>query len=242
MRALRVLLEGAIDYAGLFPPASLQMPDVIRNYETYLESEDSWALGRFIVPLARLHELDKRPWRFSMLAAPGEPVPGDVVEIKAASAEEIRVSEGVTAYFETPLELIPAIAAAGGRAKIRMGGNSVPDSRTVARFMAVCRRERIGFKATAGLHHPIRSSEMHGFLNTLMAACLVWNGADESLAAQVLEDTHAENFRLDDESAAWRDCRLSISQIAEARANFIAGFGSCSFEEPLQDLRALGLL
>jgi hypothetical protein len=242
MNSLRVLLEGAIDYAGLFPPASLTMPEAIRNYAAYLESEDSWALGRFIVPLARLGEVAGKRWRFSVLAAAGEEIPGDVVEIKAIAAAEIRVPQGATAYFEAPEELIPTIAAAGGRAKIRMGGSSVPDSRDVARFMLRCVHARIGFKATAGLHHPVRSSEMHGFLNTLMAACLVWHGAAESLAQDVLEDTSPESFHFDDDGAAWRDRRLTVAQIADARKNFIAGFGSCSFEEPTQDLRDLGLL
>ena len=58
--ALRTLLAGLIDYAGLFPPASLDMAEAARNYEAYRAGPHSWALGRFIVPSARLNEVDPR--------------------------------------------------------------------------------------------------------------------------------------------------------------------------------------
>jgi len=56
--ALRTLLAGSIDYAGLFPPASLEMAEAARNYEAYRSGPHSWALGRFILPSARLNEVD----------------------------------------------------------------------------------------------------------------------------------------------------------------------------------------
>src|SRR5262245_13448346 len=57
--SLRDLLLGLIDYAGLFPPAALDMPTATRKYAEYLESKYSWALGRFVVPVARLDEFEK---------------------------------------------------------------------------------------------------------------------------------------------------------------------------------------
>src|SRR5215475_5990741 len=53
------LLSGLIDYAGLFPPAALDMPTAARKYAEYREGEYRWALGRFIVPAARLDEFEK---------------------------------------------------------------------------------------------------------------------------------------------------------------------------------------
>ncbi len=53
-RSLRALLDAAVDYAGLFPPAALPMAVAIRNYERYQESELAWILGRFVVPAAKL--------------------------------------------------------------------------------------------------------------------------------------------------------------------------------------------
>ncbi len=60
-RALRTLVAGVVDFAGLFPPASLPMDDAVANYATYRASDDAWMLGRFVVPVARLDE-----WAASM--------------------------------------------------------------------------------------------------------------------------------------------------------------------------------
>ena len=59
IHSLRDLLSGLIDYAGLFPPAALDMPTATRKYAEYREGECRWALGRFIVPVARLDEFEK---------------------------------------------------------------------------------------------------------------------------------------------------------------------------------------
>ncbi len=76
--ALRTLLAGSIDYAGLFPPAGLDMATSVRQYAGYRSHPDAWALGRFVVPAARLAELEQEagalaptapaePWRLSVL-------------------------------------------------------------------------------------------------------------------------------------------------------------------------------
>ena len=71
-RSLQALLQGVIDYAGLFPPASLSLDESIRNYARYLREPDRWMLGRFICPAARLSEL---PPYLDELFAEGEPLP-----------------------------------------------------------------------------------------------------------------------------------------------------------------------
>jgi hypothetical protein len=53
---LRGLLAAAIDYAGLFPPASLTMSAALRNYADYRRGAHGWALGTFVLPAARLEE------------------------------------------------------------------------------------------------------------------------------------------------------------------------------------------
>src|SRR5215510_8954622 len=57
--SLRDLLLGLIDYSGLFPPAALDMPTAARKYAGYRESEYRWALGRFVVPVARIDEFER---------------------------------------------------------------------------------------------------------------------------------------------------------------------------------------
>jgi hypothetical protein len=83
--ALRALLAGIVDYAGLFPPAGLDLPAAARNYANYRASGDAWMLGRFVVPVARLSDLLELleaaggglpPWRLAALA--GEDVPRDL--------------------------------------------------------------------------------------------------------------------------------------------------------------------
>jgi hypothetical protein len=56
--ARRLLLAGLVDYAGLFPPAALSMTDAVERYDDYRRGEHSWALGKFVVPVARLAEFE----------------------------------------------------------------------------------------------------------------------------------------------------------------------------------------
>src|SRR5512141_363943 len=77
MTSLRTFLTGIIDYAGLFPPASLPMAAATANFAEYLAGPDRDLLGRFVVPASRLSELsdaardllprhgDSEPWRLS---------------------------------------------------------------------------------------------------------------------------------------------------------------------------------
>jgi hypothetical protein len=66
MSALQTLLRGSIDYAGLFPPAGLGMPAAVAHYAAYRNGPQAWALGRFVVPVTRLAELEaaaaELPW------------------------------------------------------------------------------------------------------------------------------------------------------------------------------------
>lgn len=80
MNSIRPFLAGIVDYAGLFPPASLDMATAVRNYAEYRSGEECDLLGRFVLPAARLGEFsdsaraflgrggDADPWRLSVLA------------------------------------------------------------------------------------------------------------------------------------------------------------------------------
>jgi len=294
------LLRHLIDYAGLFPPASLSMAQAVANYDTYLHSEHNWILGRFIVPVSRLDEFGKalvvlpvaatpklNDWRLSVLLGPD--TAADVahiyelddemahlsgrrrviiesVEVKVASPGEVTklattIPVQLETYFEIPLanarECIAAIAACGRRAKIRTGGETadkVPAPEKVIEFIRLCAAANVAFKATAGLHHPLRSSHpftyqpdsphgiMHGFLNVFLAAAFLRMGMEPALALELLTEHSPQAFQFDSEVVCWREHRLAVSQIAAARDTFSVSFGSCSFTEPIEDLRSLHLL
>lgn len=106
--ARRLLLEGLVDYAGLFPPAALSMTDAVARYGEYLASENAWALGKFVVPVAQLAEFEAATsalgggprWHLALIA--GADFPADIRVIAAfarrsapyaiASAIEVRAS------------------------------------------------------------------------------------------------------------------------------------------------------
>jgi hypothetical protein len=83
---------------------------------------------------------------------------------------------------------------------------------------------------------------MHGFLNVFIAAAFAWHGADRAQLLDVLNETGARAFQFGDPGLHWRGRHLSTEDIAIARRDFAHSFGSCSFEEPLTDLRHLELL
>jgi len=85
-------------------------------------------------------------------------------------------------------------------------------------------------------------TKMHGFLNVLGAAVLAaehrWN-ADQ--AVTMLEDEDPRSFSFTDEFFAWRDWKIDTKRL-QHRRKFVRSFGSCSFDEPRDDLRALNFL
>lgn len=135
--------------------------------------------------------------------------------------------------------------------KLRTGGvtaDAFPTSAQLAKALVAPATHQLPIKFTAGLHHPIRQfrdevkTKMHGFLNVLGAAVLAaehrW---DEQQTAAMLEDENVGSFSFDDDFFAWREWKIDIERI-EARRKFVTSFGSCSFDEPREDLRALNLL
>jgi hypothetical protein len=122
---------------------------------------------------------------------------------------------------------------------------------SVAAFINACADRKLAFKATAGLHHPVRALQaltyeddapravLHGFLNILMAAAFAWHG--ERDIDSIISETEPTAFSFDDR-AYWRDKSLSLAEIKAARHDFIHSVGTCSFDEPIADLRLLRLL
>jgi hypothetical protein len=153
---------------------------------------------------------------------------------------------------------IAALSGADAGAKVRTGGitpEAIPDPMAVAEFIVACAQADVPFKATAGLHHAIRAEQpltyepncpravMHGFLNVFIAAAMV---QEYRLVAgevgKILEETDARKFVIDAESIAWGPGRIGIERIEHTRELFALSYGSCSFDEPVQELKALGLI
>ena len=257
--ARRALLGRLIDHAALFPPASLDMPDALEADRRARESPEAWMLDRFIVPASRLGELPARTPPLSVVLDRGE---GDLDAI--AAHPDVVLLEGridpawipetqalVDAKLGVPAfwELVPgralagevaAVREAGAGAKIRCGGTTLPSVEEVAAFVTACRDAGVPFKATAGLHHPIRSGERHGFLNLLAAAVFAHQGEDDLVPLLAEEDPAA--FAVDAGGLAVHGRRADASAIEAARAELFVAYGSCSFSEPVEDLTALGVL
>lgn len=283
MNAIAVALEGLIDYAGLYPPAALDMRAAVENYLAYRGQPHGFALGRFIVDASRLDELravagdrvqsmplsvltstEAEPQMIAHARSRGFSI--ESVEIKCDEPLTIarmteRLPPDLEHYFEIQLHsgcsgAIDAVASVGARAKLRMGGvvpEAFPPSKPVVNKLQLLIDRRVAFKATAGLHHPIRSRHpvtyapdspvalMHGFVNLLCAASMLQFGGDGHQAAAVLEEPEPDAFRATPGAIAWRDVSWSAEQLREVRKCF-RSFGSCSFTEPIRDLEALGWL
>ena len=80
------------------------------------------------------------------------------------------------------------------------------------------------------------TGEMFGFLNVAVAAAFLWHGRDDEIVQRVLEERRKERFEFADRELRWRNEHLSVEELADARARFFAGFGSCSFREPMAEI------
>ena len=285
--SLRALLSGLIDYAGLYPPASLPLVDVVHNYIAYRRSGDRWALGRLVVPAARIGELlslvsfSDDPWPVTVLI--GDDVPGEAAriatlqdatgiavesaEVRAATAPQVRSVVGALScvpevYVELPLTddlptLVNAVADAGARAKIRTGGvvaEAIPSTSACGCFIETCAAQGVAFKATAGLHHPVRGrypltdahdaprGDMFGFLNVFLAAAFAGGGMRGRELQDVLAESAGHAFDFNDVGVTWRGHALTLDDLHSTRKTCAMSFGSCSFREPIDDLTQIGLL
>lgn len=138
---------------------------------------------------------------------------------------------------------VGAVAGIGARVKLRCGGErpeDFPSPEQVALVIAACREAGCVFKATAGLHHPVRSGATHGFLNLLAAA--VFTDARQSELERILSVEDPTAFDVGEERLALGALEASADRIASARKELFAGYGSCSWREPIHDLHELGVL
>lgn len=241
--ARRAALGGLFDHAALFPPASMSLPDALAEDERALAAPERFLVGRFVVPASRLGELDARERRLSVVLD-AEPALFDerveAVEARLPDDPARLVGLAPEVYVEIPLdespaERVEALHGLGLRLKVRCGGALVPTVEELARFISACREARAVFKATAGLHHPVRHEGEHGILNLLAAA--VFGDEEHALA-----EDDPDAFVLSAGSFVWRGREAHADELQRVRAGLLHSIGSCSIREPVEDLEALGVL
>ncbi len=320
--ALRAFMNGLVDYAGLFPPATLDMETAVKQYAGFRGQAEAWMLGRFIVQADRLPELavcaEKHlttgsQWGVSALLGHREDAAKSLAILPAqcraivtfeaelaelAAVEVLEVSmpgnispeelptflnayldglkdsmvQGRELFWELPpsvpekfelplLKVVADLASArsgSSRATLRLGAKlrcggvtpeAFPSVERVARVVAHCRDLDLPLKCTAGLHHPIRHQAqepkvmMHGFLNVFGAGLLAHaHGWDADQLARVIADTEEKSFHFDAGQFSWRDHNVQADAVRSLRSQYLCGFGSCSFDDPRDDLQNLGLL
>jgi hypothetical protein len=284
MTAIQTLLASLFDYAGLYPPASLSLRSAANNYLAYITSKHAEALGRFIINADRLEELREvageslSQFKLSVIISEiaelnhiadeiqnGMPI--EALELKSSEPEAIkemsaRVPHGINLYVEVApgpnsSAVMQAIADLGLRAKIRMGGvvaDAFPPVSTVVGMIGKLATLRLPFKATAGLHHPVRSCRpltyepqsakgiMHGFINLLCASAVLYVGGESEEAERILLEEDSSAWHIKNDELRWRHLKWTRDQLSTIRRDFLISIGSCSFTEPIADLEELGWL
>ncbi len=138
-----------------------------------------------------------------------------------------------------------------GGAKLRCGGDAAdlfPTSAEVAEFIMAATDHGLPFKATAGLHRPIRhfdedlGIERHGFVNILIAAVIAATGSDITTIEAIITDTDPNGFSLSAAFASWRGHEVPGSALRRMRQTGFVAYGSCDFDEPTEALEHLGFL
>ena len=242
-------LEEFIEYAEQFAPKKKELP---------------WRLS--VLAGEDIYETIKAVKTFNSMRGPGFVC--DALEVKANTISKIEntvsyLPEGVDAYFEVARnnllpDLVSALSFKKQRAKIRTGGTrgeDFPSSKEIIRFVRTCLAANVPFKATAGLHHPLHcfkpltyakdapKGTMHGFLNVLMMTAFAGESYRVGLLEEIMEEEFEEVFTFDEAGVRWRDGYfISDAQLDLVRRRGMIAFGSCSFDEPVEDLQELGLL
>ena len=272
------LSEAAANYAsyrtgphawalGRFVVPAGRLVELEQATEGLLPPSNGWRIAALLAsdPTRELEAIGEFNCRHAAEGAGAAAV--DVVEAKADSAEAAeRLLARIPAYlqpyieipvFPDPAPLATAVGRAGGRLKVRTGGvtsDAFPSAADLARFLRAAAGAGVPFKATAGLHHPLRAEyrltyepgsacgTMFGFLNLFLATALVSAGMDDAAVERLLEERDRQALRFDAGGVEWRGRRIDLETLRRTRESGIVSFGSCSFTEPIADLQSLDLL
>lgn len=289
---------GLIDYAGVFPPASLSVSEAVADYRRLTASDDRWIVGRFLCRASQLEQLagiasttfkrgdepwsvgvifDRGPGESGVLAAsfaremdPAMKVTGVEAKLTEPSPEGVDQLVGAMSVVDTEAALFVEVdrefdfgmqignvrealmdRGRSGGVKLRCGGvtpDLFPTVEELTDFISEATARKAPFKATAGLHRPVRHFDAdldvwrHGFVNIVLAGVAASEGADRDTIASIVGETDASAFRLGATTAAWRDMEFAGSAVRRSRHAGFTAFGSCDVDEPLEALADAGML
>lgn len=196
-------------------------------------TDDEWISATVAVVRAATH-------------AAGEPM-ALAVELPVTGSDADQIDSWFRAIRDLGSPESPAVVA-----KLRCGGLTADAFPTVAQAASVvrgCVAHEVRLKATAGLHHPVRhldpstGFDHHGFYNLFGALVLLGARAiDNEHVPSVLNEADPAAFTLTAEGFGWRDAMIDGPSVGRQRDRLVIGYGSCSFDEPVEDLVALGVL
>ena len=181
-------------------------------------------------------------------------LPGNARRVSAAvdaARSDGALDEDTPVYVELPqteattswLAAADVVAEGEHRLKLRTGGleaDMFPTPEVLAGWVDAALDRETPFKCTAGLHHAIahRDHETgfahHGFLNVLLATRQAFDGASTTEVAELLADHYPNDL------VALARTGLYSGDLTGARRWFVS-FGSCSVQDPVDDLVGLGL-
>lgn len=320
--SVNAFLHRLIDYAGMFPPANLNLNDAFGEYTEYIQCPDEWMLNRFILPVSKIKDLtDTDEYikavpqdfkiKFSLLLSGGNTaaeftknlksdfpladtlneksgglmiadnfevkIPAEVMQaadfrpaekfireisrlVNEHSGEQAKIffESFNSADFEKVYEYAAGAIAESNSVynnagfKLRTGGvteDAFPSIGQVSYAVYINNKNKVPFKATAGLHHPVRhfnstvKTKMHGFLNIFGAGILAHiNSLSPAEITEIISEENPDSFRFTENGFKFRSLNAGTEEIEKARNEFAVSYGSCSFDEPREDLRNLKLL
>lgn len=136
--------------------------------------------------------------------------------------------------------------------KMRCGGVTkelFPSVEQLAHIICLARDFTVPIKFTAGLHHPVRhydeniETHMHGFWNVFGATMLAYTqGLEPKEIENILEEEDVDVFTFTEEGFSCKRWRISMEEIEQLREIAVLTFGSCSIDEPLDDMKLLKVI
>lgn len=312
-KSLTEFMNGLIDYAGLFPPASLSLDKAISEYFFYKKSEYSQIVSRFVVPASSVENLKsicqkhnygnislsvilpdmefdeknennilKSIEDLNKLLKTNYFIEASSFEIKlpknlsADSQENLlrligniisnikKISANSRIFFEPYVlgdnwennidiacEVINQNKEHSGF-KLRTGGvtkDAFPHTDIFAYSIKKCIDLKIKFKATAGLHHPLRhfnpsvNTKMHGFFNVFISFLIAGKyNPSLKILKKIINTESAGEFNFTDDFITFEDFAISLKDIKNIKKSFSLSYGSCSIDEPVDDLKTLNLM